>query len=520
MTTRICATMKSKAAAPRIPSSVLRAMYHETKNALREDRTLTRYVLDKFPSTLTMREKKLILNGRKFPRSVEVTDAMKDLLIRFANYCANWGIDFRTLDIPQIFAMAPYNMTQAVQLEEYLRSYVVAYERLLHALAVPIHLYNGNDKWEIGALWSFISFFSELRNQVFRNSVIGANNVFKIIMFSEIDRRSVATLVPERVLEQCTFDEVVEVNAIARTNQSALMVYYRDHSMFDTAQPEIYISRLKALFTTPELKEKVDKLTNLAKSVTHNMIEGVNEIVSYASSTITTFGNLFAEAAMRAKAMSDVPSIEHQVAKAVLSAGVGEIDIAVNHVHPAFEPTHVERALGRDRNSMHRENFTKEFKLIKLLLSKLGPVKVQSRFEMIITKMADLNEEAKANDEVSIALRSERKERGADMDEHVVFKFPRDNMWECRRPEAIDRMFDGFMHAYEHWNENAHDRSGLSVIGVAHIKLNFMQMPAGGCLKDMIVAKVGKCVWVTKILQRNQFVSGIASLADYTSMIR
>ena len=36
------------------------------------------------------------------------------------------------------------------------------------------------------------------------------------------------------------------------------------------------------------------------------------------------------------------------------------------------------------------------------------------------------------------------------------------------------------------------------MIGVAHVKLNFMPMIAGGCLKDMAIVKLGKCVWVPK----------------------
>ena len=39
----------------------------------------------------------------------------------------------------------------------------------------------------------------------------------------------------------------MELLKLSATDQISLMVYYRDHSMFDTTQPEIYISRLKGL---------------------------------------------------------------------------------------------------------------------------------------------------------------------------------------------------------------------------------------------------------------------------------
>jgi len=511
--TTIYSSMESKVTTPRIPFRELRFMKHETKESLKKDARINRYILGAEPSLLTTYQKnlakKIILNGRRFPRTFKVTEDLLNLLIRFANFCANYGVDFRTLDIPEIIRFSPFKH-DFVNLEGYLQNYVKLYEKLLYGLAIPIHLFESYQKWSKPHLESLVLFYERGNNRLFRSSIIDAPDVYAVTKFKNVDLNTLVKLIPQNLLALCSNKEVSNVIAISNTPQIQLMLYYRDHLMFQTNQPEIYISRLKGLLKFAEQKQVVDGFINQAKAITTSVIEGVNDLLSYAMTGVKAFSQFFAEKAIKGQVISSFDPIEKQINDMILSAGLGEIDIAVNHANPTFEPNYVERSLKQEKNSMHTKMLDNEFTVIKqavlLLLKKYGAVKLQSRFEMVTTEdlnKEDLADEKKGIEKVIDAMTRDRKQRRGDMEEHRVFKFPPDHMWECRRPEAIEKMFDGFMIAYERWNEQCHEKSGLSVIGVSHIKLDFMPMISGGCSKGMIAEKLGKGVWVPKNSHKN-----------------
>eukprot|EP01022_Parablepharisma_sp_SALTPOND_P019063 TRINITY_DN3202_c0_g1_i22.p1 TRINITY_DN3202_c0_g1~~TRINITY_DN3202_c0_g1_i22.p1 ORF type:complete len:1793 (-),score=169.60 TRINITY_DN3202_c0_g1_i22:6035-11413(-) len=545
-------TMESLGGIPRISESELHDMAWKTKNELRSVPNLRYHVIgaefDSLSKWKKTRAENLITEKKGF--DIYTDDNTKRLVIWFANHCFDYGIDFRKLNIPRIFEDT-YSLKKSPNVSEIrrkLNDYVILYDRLLHKQAVPIHLMTSDKVWERMFLESLASFFGDARNRIFRSSVIGSNSLFNVMKMSEIDRNSLVMVVPEKVLGFCIYDEIMELSLIIQTNKVCLMEYYKNHSMFDTENPEIYISRLKGLFATRAMERELKNHMEESKSNTVLEIAGVNDIVSYATTGGDAFAKSFAEKAMKGKLISTTDLIKQQIDGSILSAGVGEIDIPVNHIDSKMNESYMENVLNQSHTAFQGLTFANEFELIKktchLLLSKYGAFKVDMRFEMIISSMRDLKNEEDAVNEISKyeissmfdsqitakekadkilkimhkcdlrnnekvdkilekALITNRKERREDLEEHRVFKFPPDHMWECRRPEAIDRIFNGFMVAYERWNEKAHDRSGLTVIGVSHIKMNFMPMLSGGCLKDRIVEKIGKCVWVPKSTYRN-----------------
>jgi len=204
----IYATMKSEIATPRISSNELKNMFQETKKLLRENRTLNRYVF-KDPILLNKRQRniaiKLILGEHGSFAPLKGNENFKNLIIRFANYCANFGVDFRTLDIPKILLYAPYNFKdQPTDLYNYLESYAIRYQTLLYGFCVPIHLFESEQKWALPLINILYSFFENPRNYAFRSSVIGAKNIFITSFLSELDLTVLLKVVPRKILEFCT----------------------------------------------------------------------------------------------------------------------------------------------------------------------------------------------------------------------------------------------------------------------------------------------------------------------------
>jgi len=305
MVTNIYATMRSETATPRIPSSELRAMRARTIEELQSDAKLRKYVLGVIPESLSRWKKtvaiKLILNGRKFEE--RMTNELKNVLIKFVGKCVVRGIDFRTLDIPKICQSSSF-MNDLSKLDDYLIRYSNACDKLLHVYGVPIHLVNDELTCKLDYLESLVDFFSVGNNRLLRNAVIGYNKDDIAVKLSDIDLPTLRQIVPENVINICTFPEVIDLDKIARTSHIMLMNYYKEHSMFDTAQPEIYISRLKGLIHGLSLQERMNTILNQAKSITKTFREGVSKIASYASAGTQLFADFFSEVAVKGDAIS------------------------------------------------------------------------------------------------------------------------------------------------------------------------------------------------------------------------
>jgi len=182
--------------------------------------------------------------------------------------------------------------------------------------------------------------FEKGNSRLSRSSVIGATDIYAVTKFKDIDLNTLIKLIPENLLSLCSNKEVDDMIAISNTSQIQLMLYYRDHLMFETNQPEIYISRLKGLLLFAEQKLVVGKILNQIKATTTSLIEGVNNLLSYAITGAKAFSQFFAENAIKGHVITSIDSIKKQIDEMV--AGLGEIDIAVNHANPAFESNFVE----------------------------------------------------------------------------------------------------------------------------------------------------------------------------------
>jgi len=106
----------------------------------------------------------------------------------------------------------------------------------------------------------------------------------------------------------------------------------------------------------------------------------VNNLLSYAISGAKAFSKFFAENAVKGQVISSMDPIEKQVNEMVLSAGLGEIDISVNHANPAFEPNFVERALHQEKNSMHATMIKNDFDVIIRLVHFCDFLQILCRF--------------------------------------------------------------------------------------------------------------------------------------------
>ncbi len=284
----------------REPASEIKNLCTVTKVVLAGEKTLERYVLGKKPNLLTEWKKnrgiKLILAGRKFPKAISRSPVLHELLYKFANLCAELGIDFRTLNIPQIFEYAP-SLDKSDELYEHLVDYANNYHELLAEHGVPIHNATTNYKWMRPFLYLLNLFYRENGNEAFRSAVIGAKDAFITQTLSTIDLKNLMALAPERVLENCTYDEIIELDAIAKSRQVSLMYYYKNYSVFDTQKPEVFISRLRGLFLTTTLKNKVNKIRE-------HMSHMADSVVNYAKAAAPYFADLFARAVVK---ISEVP---------------------------------------------------------------------------------------------------------------------------------------------------------------------------------------------------------------------
>jgi len=100
-----------------------------------------------------------------------------------------------------------------------------------------------------------VSFYQNSRNFAFRSAVIGAKDIFIASFLSEQDLTALLRIIPRKILEFCTFNEIREIVNLVQAFQLPLAVYYPDHSLFDTDQPKIYISRLKGLVVKEQVKD-------------------------------------------------------------------------------------------------------------------------------------------------------------------------------------------------------------------------------------------------------------------------
>lgn len=502
--------MKSKASTPRITPEELAARRQRAIEEIKNHPGMRAYVIDKHPTLLSKgkitRAIKLII-GEKFVRhGLYHTDTVLRMsTVLFANECFEGRVDFRELDIHRIMLRAGWPEKSSIEIIDYLVKYAKTYSLLLDR-GIPVHLADEASRSSLVMLTDYANFFGIRGNEAFRSGVITDPEEQENIsqMSSEIEiRNNLLLSVPVKILELCTLNELRHLSFAVKSENAALAAYYKDNSIFDTNQPEIYISRLRGLLKAEEIKSQVGKIIEESKVAFHR---SYTEITLKASAVFSTFSSFFANAVIHGQVKSSEEFIKKQIKYLKLAAGAGEIDIPVNHLHELYDSQYIERFTiehGEDTDKEYtRKMFGKEFKLINFALrrieAKYHNFYVDSRFEMIVSEVLTSDKLGELPSFIKTALESRRENRRDNFEDHVTFKFPPDHMWECRREEAINTYFVGFLQAYENWSAVSHDRSGLSVFGVAHIKLNFLVMPLGGCLKGMITSKIGKCVWVPK----------------------